>query len=192
MPLLLAEAAHFDLPGCVNNASWFCKTYDDLQGLNPSHLVFMMIPFWITVIVVSRLAVKPLLHVFEEREKRTSGARAEAAEFETKFNDRLKTYEARIAESRQKASDERAKIRASAAQEVDKVLTAAREDAAKAVDQVRSAIDAERTKARSELTKQAETLAAELAGKALGRDVGTAGAGGARSGGGAARTGAVS
>lgn len=191
MPLLLAEAAHFDLPGCVNNASWFCKTYDDLQGLNPSHLVFMLIPFWITVIVVSRLAVKPLLHVFEEREKRTLGARAEAAEFETKFNERLKTYEARIAESRQRASDERAKIRAAAAVEVDKILTAAREDAGKAVDQVRTSIEAERVKARAELTKQAETLASELAAKALGREIGAAAGGGARSGG-AARTGAVS
>ena len=188
--LLAASSPEFALPWCAGSEHWFCQTYPGLQNLNPSHLVFMMIPFWITVFVVAKFAVGPLLHVIEEREKKTVGARAEAAEFETKFNERLTAYEKRLAETRQKANEERGKIRAGAASEVDKLLTAAREDAAKAVDQVRVAIDAERTKARAELNKQAETLAAELAGKALGREIGGA-AGGARSGG-SARTGAVS
>lgn len=174
--LAAATAAEWDLPWCVGVDNFFCTTHTDLQGLNPSHLVVMVIPFWITVFVVWTKAIKPLLHVIEEREARTEGARAEAADFEAKFNERLKAYESRVAEARQKASDERGRIRAGAAAEVDKILGAAREDAAKAIEQVRAGITVERTKAADELKKQAESLAAELAGKALGRDVGGAAA----------------
>lgn len=179
MHFLLASAQNagdWALPWCEGSSHWFCTTHPELQGLNPSHLVFMMIPFWITVIVVSKLAIKPLLHVIEEREHRTQGARAEAADFEAKFNEKLAAYEARLAETRQKAADERGRIRATTAIEVDKILTAARTDAAAAVDQVRSAINVERTKAREELKTQAEALGRELAAKALGREVvGTSG-----------------
>ena len=169
--LAAASAARWDLPWCAGSEHWFCRTHTELQGLNPSHLVMMVIPFWITVFVVWNKAIKPLLHVIEEREARTEGARAEAADFEAKFNERLKAYEARVAEARQKASDERGRIRAGATAEVDKILTAAREDATKAIEQVRAGITVERTKAADDLKKQAESLAAELAGKALGRDL---------------------
>lgn len=188
MHVLLASAetaGDWALPWCEGSSHWFCQTYPDLQGLNPSHLVFMMIPFWITVVVVSKLAIKPLIRVMEEREKRTQGARAEAADYEAKFNEKLAAYEARLAETRQKAADERGRLRAATALEVDKLLGAAREDAAKAVDQVRAAIDVERTKAREDLKNQAEALASELAAKALGRDV-VGSTGGARA---TARTG---
>lgn len=165
--LLLAASAATSDP----SAHWFFRTYPEFQGLNPSHLVFLLVPFWITVFFVSRFAVRPLMHVLEEREAKTEGARAEAADFEAKFNEKLKAYEARLAETRQKASDERARIRQSAAVEVEKILGAARDEATKAVDDVRAGIDAERGKAREELKKSAEALAAELASKALGRDV---------------------
>lgn len=180
--LAAANTAEWDLPWCAGSEHWFCQTHAGLQNLNPSHLVVMMIPFWITVFVVWNKAVKPLLHVIEEREARTVGARAEAADFEVKFNERLTAYEARLAEARQKAGEERARIRAIAAAEVDKVLTAAREDASKAIEQVRAGIGVERTKAADDLKKQAESLASELAEKALGRDV-SGGAGAARAAG---------
>ena len=171
--LASAEAAGpWALPWCEGSSHWFCRTHDNLQGLNPSHLVFMMIPFWITVFVVSRFAVKPILHVIEEREKRTIGARAEAEDFEKKFNERMTAYETRLADARQKASDERSRTRALAAVQVEKILSAARADASKTVDDVRGSVATERTKAREELKKQAETLANDLAGKALGRDLG--------------------
>jgi F-type H+-transporting ATPase subunit b len=179
MHFLLASAQNagdWALPWCEGSSNWFCTSHPALQDLNPSHLVFMMVPFWVTVVVVSKLAIKPLLRVIEEREHRTQGARAEAADYEAKFNEKLAAYEARLAETRQKAADERGRIRATTAVEVDKILGAARADATTAVEQVRSAIDVERTKAREELKTQAESLARELATKALGRDVvGTSG-----------------
>ena len=174
MHFLLAAATaatEWTVPGCAGSSHWFCQTHESLQGLNPSHLVFMAIPFWVTVLVVSKLAIQPLLKVAEEREARTDGARAEAAELEAKFNERLQAYESRLAETRQRAADERAEIRASATAEAEKILGAARDEAAKAVEKVRLEVESERTKARAELAKQAETLAAELAGKALGREI---------------------
>ena len=151
---------------------WFTKTYPDYQNVNPSHIVLMMIPFWWTVIVTWFLAIKPILKVIEERERRTIGARDEAAEYQAKFGDRLKAYEERIASAHAKAIEERKKVRTAASQEEDQILSAARADAQKTVDEVRAAIDAERVKARAELRAQAEKLAQELAEKALGREIG--------------------
>lgn len=178
--LASAEAAgQWALPWCEGSSHWFCRTHDDLQGLNPSHLVFMMVPFWITVVVVSKFAVKPLLQIIEQREARTVGARAEAADFETRFNERMAAYDLRLADARQKASDERARTRGLAAAQVEKILSAARADASSTVDNVRRAVATERTKAREDLKKQAEALATDLAGKALGRELGGAGSRGA-------------
>lgn len=152
---------------------WFCQTYEQFQGLNPSHLVLMMVPFWVSLYFVNRWAVQPLRHVIEEREHKTEGARAEAAELETKFKERLSAWETRLGETRALAKEERQKIRKIQAAEEEKILGVARDEAAKVVDEVRVSIEQERVRVRSELKKQAETLANELAEKALGRPIKT-------------------
>ncbi|HVO30513.1 MAG TPA: ATP synthase F0 subunit B [bacterium] len=154
---------------------WWSKTYPEFLGLNPSHVVFMMVPFWVSLISTWFLAIKPVMKVIEEREHRTEGARAEAAELEIKFNERLSAYETRLNETKQKAAEERQRIRKEAIAAEEKILSAARTDAAKELEKVRSAVEAERTRVRAELGTQAEALARELATKALGRDLGAAG-----------------
>jgi F-type H+-transporting ATPase subunit b len=168
----------------LGDMGWFFQTYPEYQNVNPYHIVLMMIPFWWTVIVCWFLAIKPILKVIEERERRTIGARDEAADYEAKFNDRLKAYEERIAEARVRSTEERKKVRDQASREEESILAAARAEAQKRVDDVRTAIEAERVKARTELMAQAEKLAQELAEKALGREIGggsTPARGGARS-----------
>ena len=150
---------------------WFFKTYPEYLGANPSHIAFMMIPFFVTVVVVYHLAIKPLMHVLEEREHRTLGARAEAAELEGKFMERLKAWETRVSETRAKAAEERARTRKEAGAEEEKVLNAARHDAQAAVNEVRTQVETERVRVRADLRKQAEQLAHELAEKALGREI---------------------
>ena len=184
---VLAAAASEMAPLCEG---WFCQTYPQFQGLNPSHLVIMMIPFWISLFLVNKWAVQPLRRVLEEREARTEGARAEAADFESKFKDRLAAWESRLAETRAIAKEERQRIRKDQAAEEERILGTARDEAAKIVDEVRAAIDAERVRVRGELKKQAEALARELATAALGREI--KGDGGARSSAAPPRAGATS
>lgn len=169
--------------------SWFFKTYEEYQGINPSHVVYMMVWFWISLIAFWMIAGRKLVQVIEERESRTEGARAQAADFEAKFNERLQAYEERLAIARGQATDERNKIRRDATSEESNLLSAAREEATKVVEQVRSQIEQERTRVRGELKAQAEKLAVEMAEKALGRDLGGAGDSSRR---GPARTGVTS
>ena len=169
--------------------SWFFKTYEQYQGVNPSHIAYMMVWFWVSLIAFWLIAGKRLVQVIEERESRTEGARAEAAEFESKFNDRLKAYEERVAAARGQATEERNRIRRDATAEESNVLSAARDEATKVVEQVRAQIEQERTRVRGELKAQAEKLAVEMAEKALGRDLGGAGDASRR---GPARTGVTS
>lgn len=185
MLALFAAAA----PITSSSDHWFFKSYPEYLGANPSHIAFMMIPFFVTVVVVYHLAIKPLMHVLEEREHRTLGAREEAAELEGKFNERLKAWEARLAETRAKSAEERARIRKEAIAEEEKVLNAARNDAQTAVNEVRAQVETERVRVRADLRKQAEALAHELAEKALGREIAGGGTGASRQG---ARTGATS
>ncbi len=164
--LLIASAA-----AASEATPWWNTTYADLQGLNPLHLAIMAGVFWTTLFFVARFAIRPLLHVIEAREAQTKGAREEAADLESKLNERLKVYESRLAETRQLASEERARIRALAASEVGSRLAAARNEATVVVEQVRSSVEAERTRVRAELSKQAEALAEELVEAVLGREV---------------------
>lgn len=173
---ILAEA----VPAAAEGGSWFTKTYPEFLGLNPSHIVFMMVPFWVSVMSLWFLAIKPILHVIEERETRTEGARAEAADLEVKFNERLAQYEARLNEAKAKAAEDRQKIRKDASIEEEKILGAARDASAAEVEKVRKEVEAERVRVRAELLKTAEVLARELAEKALGRDL--TGATGTKSG----------
>ncbi len=161
--------------------SWFFKTYPEFLNLNPSHVIFMMVPFWVTVVSTWFLAIKPILHVLEERESRTQGARTEAAELEVRFNEKLKAYEDRLNATKQKALDERMAIRKIAIEEEGKILGAAHDASSAEVEKVRKEVDAERTRVRSELGATAELLARELAEKALGREI-TGSAGAARAG----------
>ena len=177
------------------NWDWFFKTYETLGGLptlglNPSHLVFMMVPYIVTTVFVYHVAIKPILHVIEAREARTEGARAEAAELEEKFTERLKAYEARLALTRQTAADERARIRKEGGAQEEKILHAAHAEAAKAVDDVRAVVATKRERVRADLRKQAEQLAHELAEKALGREIGSGSTAAGRAGSG--RAGATS
>ncbi len=162
----------------------FDHDYAQFQNINPFHIVLMMIPFWWTVVFTWQLAIKPLVKVIEERENRTLGARAEAADFETRFNERHKAYEERLASTRKQAAEERARARRETEALAEKALGRAREEAGRTLETVRGEIGAERARVSSELKRHAAELAHELAEKALGREIPSAGGskrGGARS-----------
>lgn len=171
--LILAAEEAVAAAGSAGAAPWWNQTYPQYLGLNPLHVVLMMFPFWVSLIASWKLAIQPIMKTLEEREHRTEGARAEAADLEIKLNERLKAWETRLDETKQKAGEERQRIRKDASAAEAKVLAAAHEESATEIEKVRVAVEAERTRARADLGKQAEALARELAEKALGREIGS-------------------
>jgi F-type H+-transporting ATPase subunit b len=113
----------------------------------------------------------PLLKLFEERERRTDGSRADARKMDEKANDLLHRFESEIEKVRHAAAVERDKLRAETTKLEAKILEEAKADAAKIIEAGRTTIEKEVAALRAELEAARPALAEQIAGKVLGREV---------------------
>lgn len=134
--------------------------------------VLMMVVFAGLVVVLKPLLFDPVLRVFEEREKRTEGAKAEARTMQEKAGELLRRYEHELERVNQVAAAERERLRTETAKLEAKILEEARAAAAKISDEGRKKIEGEVGKIRFELGRQSEHLARDIAARVLGRGVG--------------------
>ena len=133
--------------------------------------VAQIVLFTFFVVLLKPLLFDPLMKVFEEREKRTEGAKADAREMDKQAADLLTRYEAEIEKIRREAGREREELRAETAKLEAKIMAEAREESAKILEAGKARIAAEMGTLRAELQKQTPALAAEIASKVLGREV---------------------
>jgi F-type H+-transporting ATPase subunit b len=127
--------------------------------------------FTFLIVLLKPLLFDPLLRVFEERERRTEGAKKEAREMDEKAGLLLRQYEQELEQIRQEAGQERERLRREAAALEAKVLAEAREETARFLDQGKQRIAAEVAQMRKELAEAQPALAAEIASKILDREV---------------------
>lgn len=123
------------------------------------------------MLVLKPVLFDPMLRLFEEREKRIDGAKAQARKIDDKSATALATYEAEMAKARAAANAERDTIRAAGLAREQEVLGAVRAETAKVVDEGKRAARAEADRVRSALKIQAADLARDLASRVLGREV---------------------
>jgi F-type H+-transporting ATPase subunit b len=123
------------------------------------------------VIVLKPLLFDPMMKVFEERELRTDGARAEAREFEERAGELLLRYQREYERVNRAASEERERIRSETIKLEAQILAEARDRAAKLVEDGRLTIASEVAALKTELGQRSTKLAKELAGAVLGREV---------------------
>lgn len=129
--------------------------------------------FGLTALVATRLLFRPYLAMREERSAGMEGARQEAERLSAEADTQMADYEARLTSARQKAQEERRKLRAEAAREQAALTDRAREEAGKTVADAHAQLERETTTARDELMPRADKLAGEIATKLLGREVGS-------------------
>jgi F-type H+-transporting ATPase subunit b len=145
------------------------------EGLNLSprpslvltNLVIVLLLIW----PVNRLLIAPLVRVLQEREARTSGAGDQLAELREQGVRELEQLEARRNQARREAAERRLAILARGKAEEQRILGAAREEAAGALAQVRTSIAAELEEARAALRGDAQDLARLAAERILGRSL---------------------
>jgi len=128
--------------------------------------------FTMFVLVLRPLLFDPLLRVFEEREKRTEGAKHHAREMDAKAGELLTRYEAELDKVRREANLEREKLRKEAKDLETKIMAEAREEAARILESGKARIAAEVEQMRKELKDGQPALASEIASRVLGREVG--------------------
>lgn len=138
--------------------------------LNKTVLLQMVI-FAVLIVVLKPLLFDPILKVFALREEKTDGARERARKLQLKAGDLLTRYEKELERIHQAAAAERDKARSETAKLEAEILKEAREVALRVEQEGRERIQHEVTQLRTELQKQSSTMAREIAGRVLGREV---------------------
>lgn len=133
--------------------------------------VLQMLLFASLIVVLRPLLFEPVLRVFEEREKRTDGARQSARQMQEEAGALLTRYEQELAKVHEVARQERDRVRAETARNEAELFDQARESVNKIVAEGRQRIDRERRELQFGLGQEAERLARSVAEAALGRSL---------------------
>ena len=127
--------------------------------------------FGLFVSILKPLLFDPLLRVFEERERRTEGAKLEAREMDAKAGELLQRYEAELGRVRREAGIERDHLRAETAKLEAQIMAEARAEAAAIIAGGKAQIATEVADLRRDLEAQKPQLAAQIASRILSREV---------------------
>jgi F-type H+-transporting ATPase subunit b len=133
--------------------------------------VVQLVLFVVFTVLLKPILLDPMLKLFEEREKRIDGAKAQARRIDEKSAGALAKYEAEMNKARAAAGAERDRIRAEGIKREQEILAAVRAVTAKTVDEGKRGVQAEAEKARAALRAEAGNMARDLATRVLGRDV---------------------
>ncbi len=127
--------------------------------------------FVFLMLVLKPLLFDPMLRLFEEREKRTDGAKALAREIDQKSASAQATYDTEMAKARSIANVERDKLRAEGLRAENEILSRVRVEATTTIEEGRKKTLIEADAARAELKSQSAELARAVASRVLGREV---------------------
>jgi F-type H+-transporting ATPase subunit b len=133
--------------------------------------VLMMVVFATLIVVLKPLLFEPVLRVFEERERRTDGARDAARSMQEQAGELLSRYEKELAKVHEVARQERDKVRADAAKVEAEVMAQARDTAGRILEEGRARIERESRQIEFALGRESERLARNVAEAVLGRSL---------------------
>lgn len=122
-------------------------------------------------LILKPVLLDPMLHLFEERERRIDGAKLLARKTDEKSAEALGKYEDAMGKARATANAEREKIRAEGVKKEQEILGAVRAATAKAIEDGKNAVHAEAARARATLQADAAAMARDVASRVLGREV---------------------
>jgi F-type H+-transporting ATPase subunit b len=127
--------------------------------------------FGLFVTLLKPLLFDPLLRVFEERERRTEGAKAEARDMDAEAGELLQRYEAAMARVRREAGLGRERLRAETAKLEARIMVEARAETARIIESGKAGIAVEVAELRRELEARKPELEAQIASRILDREV---------------------
>jgi F-type H+-transporting ATPase subunit b len=134
-------------------------------------ILYQVVLFVVLWLLLDRIIFRPYLKLLGEREQKTAGAQQDSAELEHEGARLRAEYEEKIAQARSAGYAAREEILQSARLEREKILGQARDEAARILENVRREIATVVARERQVAAAEAAVLAAEMAGKALGRKI---------------------
>ncbi|MDP9034658.1 MAG: ATP synthase F0 subunit B [Myxococcota bacterium] len=130
-----------------------------------------LVLFVALTLVLKPILFDPMLKLFEERERRIDGAKAQARQLDDRSTTALERYETELGKARAEAAVERDKIRAEGLKREQEVLASVRASTAKVLEEGRRKALGEADRVRADLKRDAGVLARDLAKRILGREV---------------------
>jgi F-type H+-transporting ATPase subunit b len=138
-----------------------------LIDLDASYFVQLVV-FLVFLFVMNALLFKPLLRVFDERRRRTAGAREEAAQDEQKARGMTERYQTKMSAALEEGAELRARLRSDGLGRAHEQAAAARVEYTRRVEDGARQARSEYEMARGEVPKAAEPLAEAIARRLLG------------------------
>ena len=132
-------------------------------------LLVLLVGFLLLIPIVTRLIVRPVYAVIDERADRIAGARARAEALETNATEALGRYEAGLRAVREENDRHRSEHVGAARAEQQEITASAREEADREIERSLSELTTSLESARTGLRATAEELAREAAERILGR-----------------------
>lgn len=123
------------------------------------------------IVLMKPLIFDPLLRLFEERERRTAGAVADARKMDEQAIELKGDYDRKFDGIRREASLDRERLRGETAKLEAEMMGTARDAVAKKLDDGKAKVAEEIERIRAELEQQRHSLAVEIASRVLGREV---------------------
>lgn len=136
---------------------------------DPLFAAFMTLPFFVTLVALNVILVKPLREYLEGRGGAIQGAREDAKQLQAEAEARMVELERRLTAAREAAGRVRAEHRARGLDAEREVLAAARAKADGEVAAALATISGEVDIAKAAIKTSARNLSVDMAGRVLGR-----------------------
>ena len=134
-----------------------------------SSFLIQIVSFLVLWFGLKRLLFDPVMHVLEERESRTTGARRQAAELAAAAEVSAAEYERRLHEVRAALNVQAEAARQAAQAEEQRVLSEARDQASAQLARLRESLNAQTQAARPAVASEAREVAARIVQQVIGR-----------------------
>lgn len=132
--------------------------------------VIQIASFFLLVVALRELLFAPVMRVLDERAARTIGARAEAERSTRASEDAARSYDQRLEAVRRELAVETDRARTAIAAEERAIVGAAQDQAASQLAERRTALKSQAAEARAALAREAETVAARMVERVVGRN----------------------
>jgi F-type H+-transporting ATPase subunit b len=143
---------------------------DDLLTVNKT--VFIQIAlFLISIYILNTLVFKPFLNLMDRRDKLTRGAVEEAKELEEKVVQIIDEYEAKLAEARVLAVEERNKIVHEGEKVAEGILSKTREETSGLLQEAKHKLEADTLEIKNKVKSDVDSIAKDIASRVLGKEI---------------------
>lgn len=132
-------------------------------------IFLQFVNFIVLMVVLNAILYRPLRNMLKHRKETIDGSHERANELESQIDEKMARYEEKLQDAKLKGNQEKSQLRQAAASEEATLIGQARDEATQRLQVVKDRVAGEADAASKKLQAGAESLAAEIATKILGR-----------------------